>query len=318
MLPRFISLYLTVLFLIVSSSIASAQSWYSVRDSSMRLIEQGKADQAYSVVTRTQATGENLFDKEFVAGWIALRNLNRPDVAITHFSKMAMATSSVKGNEKNSAARAKAGYWLGRALKKSGRTEEANRLFKAAVAYPNTFYGQLSASEIKFKIGYDQVKHLASSYPIRKLYWYDTRVRKEFVHAIIREESRFNQNALSNKAARGMMQVLDGTAKGVGKKAGVNIDTNMMRNNADYNIVVGSRYLADQMNKYNNAMLAAAAYNAGPARPDEWIGRFGDPRGGIVDPVDWAESIPFKETREYVQKVIGSYVTYLALESQNK
>lgn len=318
MLPRYISLSLTAIFLFISASIATAQNWYTVRDSAMKLAEQGRAQQAYSVVAGAAASGENLFDKEFVAGWIALRKLNRPDVAITHFSKMAMSTVAIKGGEKNAAAKAKAGYWLGRALKQNGRTEEAKRLFKASVAYPNTFYGQLSASEIGYKIGYDQVKHLASSYPIKKLYWYDTRVRKEFVHAIIREESRFNQNALSNKAARGMMQVLDGTARGVGKNAGVNIDTNMMRNNADYNIVVGSRYLADQMSKYNNAMLAAAAYNAGPARPDEWLGRFGDPRGGSVDPVDWAESIPFRETRDYVQKVIGSYVTYLALESRGK
>jgi soluble lytic murein transglycosylase len=60
-------------------------------------------------------------------------------------------------------------------------------------------------------------------------------------------------------------------------------------------------------------MLAAAAYNAGPLKVDEWLGRFGDPRGGKVDPVDWAESIPFRETRDYVQKVMSSYITYLSL-----
>lgn len=317
MLSKSISLsLLTALMIFISSTVSFAQTWYSVRDSAMKLREQGNSQQAYSIVVRAGASGEQLFDKEFVAGWIALRNLNRPDVAIGHFSKMAMAAGSIKG-EKGSAAKAKSGYWLGRALKQNGRTDDAKRLFKAAVAYPNTFYGQLSASELGVKIGYDHVKHLASSYPIKQLYWYDTRVRKEFVHAIIREESRFNQDALSNKKARGMMQVLDGTAVGVGKNAGVRIDTNMMRNNADYNIVVGSRYLADQMTKFNNAMLAAAAYNAGPARPEEWIKRFGDPRGGAVDPIDWAESIPFRETRDYVQKVIGSYVTYLALESRN-
>lgn len=282
----------------------------------MKLREQGNSQQAYLLASKASASGEQLFDKEFVAGWIALRNLNRADVAVGHFSKMAMAAGSIKG-EKGAAAKAKAGYWLGRALKQNGRIDDSKRLFRAAVAYPNTFYGQLAGSELGIKIGYDHVKHLGASYPIKKLYWYDTRVRKEFVHAIIREESRFNQNSLSNKKARGMMQVLDGTAVGVGKNAGVQIDTNMMRNNADYNIVVGSRYLADQMTKYNNAMLAAAAYNAGPARPDEWIQRFGDPRGGSVDPIDWAESIPFRETRDYVQKVIGSYVTYLALESRN-
>lgn len=315
MLMRSVSLFLTALFLFITTSTSSAQSWNSSRETAMRLKEAGNAQQAYSVAARASASGADVFDKEFVAGWIALGDLRRADLAVNHFSKMAVASNSIIGAEKKAAAKSKAGYWLGRALKQAGRWDEAKRLFKAAVAYPNTFYGQLSASEIGYKIGYDQVKHLASSFPIKQLYWYDTRIRKEFVHAIIREESRFKQNAVSNKAAKGMMQVMDGTAIGVGKNAGVRIDTNMMRNNADYNIVVGSRYLADQMATFNNAMLAAAAYNAGPARPEEWMKRFGDPRGGKVDPVDWAESIPFRETRDYVQKVIGSYVTYLALES---
>lgn len=316
MLQRLPSLLLLIAFMLVSATLANAQNWNSARETAMRLKEHGNAPQAYAVASKAHAPGHHLFDKEFVAGWIALRDLKRADLAINHFSKMAMATHSVKGAEQKAAARAKAGYWLGMALKQNGRTQEANQLFKAAVAYPNTFYGQLSASEIGHKIEHKHVKHLAHQYPIKDLYWYDTRIRKEFVHAVIREESRFKQNAVSNKSAKGMMQVLDGTAIGVGKNAGVRIDTNMMRNNADYNIVVGSRYLADQMAKYNNAMLAAAAYNAGPARPDEWIKRFGDPRGGKVDPVDWVESIPFRETREYVQKVIGSYVTYLALEGK--
>jgi Soluble lytic murein transglycosylase and related regulatory proteins (some contain LysM/invasin domains) len=235
-------------------------------------------------------------------------------VALSHFKAMAGATSHLRKAEA-AAGKAKAGYWLGRTLKELGRDADARAMFSAAMAYSTTFYGQLSASEMKVPVTRDRVKHVAEHYPVKDIYWHDNRIPKEFVLAVIREESRFKQHANSNKNARGMMQVLDGTAKGVGKAAGVNIDIGLMRTNADYNIAVGSRYLADQVERYTgNPMLAAAAYNAGPLRADEWIARFGDPRGSRVDPVDWVESIPFGETRNYVQKVMSSYVTYLALK----
>lgn len=292
---------------------AEASSWNSTRDRAMALRERGGYQQAYQLVNNHTASGANLFDKEFVAGWIALRNLKRADIALAHFRNMAMASKHLRG-ERSSGGKAKAGYWMGRALTSLNRKKDAEIMYRAAFAYPNTFYGQLAASELNISVKHSHVKHLASEYPIKSIYWHDPRIRKEYVLATIREESRFRQNAESNRAAKGMMQVLDGTALYVGKKANVSIDTRLMKNNADYNIAVGSRYLADQMAEFNgNTMLASSAYNAGPARPVEWLSRFGDPRGGGVDAVDWAESIPFRETREYVQKVIASYVTYVAL-----
>jgi soluble lytic murein transglycosylase len=54
------------------------------------------------------------------------------------------------------------------------------------------------------------------------------------------------------------------------------------------------------------------AYNAGPRRAREWVAEYGDPRGGQVDPIDWVESIPFQETRQYVQKVLQNVHVYRA------
>jgi soluble lytic murein transglycosylase-like protein len=300
--------------LVVSATPSNAAGWEYQRELAMRLKEAGRGVDAYRAAAAvTSGSAGDMFDREFVCGWIALRNLNRPDIALAHFKGMASFISGMKKDAQGTA-KAKTGYWLGRALKDLGRTDQAQVLFRSSMAFSTTFYGQLSASELKTAIDKSKLPTSAQqNYPLKSIYWHDNRARKELVLAVIREESHFNQKANSNKAARGMMQVLDDTAKRVGKQAGVNVNVKMMRNNADYNIAVGSRYLGDLLTQYSgNPMLSVAAYNAGPLRVDEWLGRFGDPRGG-VDAIDWVENIPFRETREYVQKVMGSYITYLAL-----
>lgn len=296
----------------VASLAFADDSWVMTRERSMRLKEARRAAEAYQTAVSYQGVGENMVDREFVAGWIALRSLNRPDVALTHFKGMTRYIPGMKPELQN-IAKAKAGYWLGQTLEAMNRNGDAQALYRAAAAYTTTLYGQLSSFEAKVKITKDRVKN-PSKYPVKDLYWHDSRAKKELVLAVIREESNFRQNAESNKKARGMMQVMDGTATAVGRSAGVAVDISAMRYNADYNIAIGSRYLADLLKTYNgDAMLAVAAYNAGPKNVDSWMARFGDPRSGSIDPVDWAESIPFKETRDYAQKVMGSYITYLAL-----
>jgi soluble lytic murein transglycosylase-like protein len=299
----------------LAASPAAAAGWENVRETSMRLKEAGRGAQAYSTAASfVGPRASDMFDREFVCGWIALRNLNRADIALNHFLSMTKYISGIDA-DKQGFARAKAGYWLGRALKAQNRTKDAAALYSSSMAFSTTFYGQLSASELNQQIDKSKLpRTVTSNFPIKDLYWHDQRARKELVLAVIREESRFKQNSTSPKKARGMMQVMDATALAVGKKEGVSVDVGMMRNNADYNIIVGTRYLGGLLDQYGgNPMLAVAAYNAGPLRVDEWLRRFGDPRGGRVDPVDFAENIPFRETREYVQKVMGSYITYLAL-----
>jgi len=313
---RILSMVVASGLALLSSLPAHAASWRQVRDAAMTQREGRNYVAAYSTASSFRAaTVADVYDSQFVSGWIALRYLNRPDVALQHFTRMASVTPQMKAATRN-ADKAQAGYWLGRALSAAGRKQEATAIFKAAAGYANTFYGQLSAAELGIGLPSNLMSNFAGHYPEKDFYWHDNRARKELVLAVIREESRFRQTATSPVGAKGLMQVMPGTAKGVGRKAGVNVDLGMMNSNPDYNVAVGSHYLAEQITKYRgNAMLAAAAYNAGPQSVDNWLARFGDPRGGQVDPVDWVESIPFRETRDYVKKVIGSYITYMALAS---
>lgn len=278
----------------------------------MRLKEAGRVVEAYQTAISYQTSNSNMVDREFVAGWIALRNLNRPDVALAHFKSMTTYIPMLKEWERNTA-RSKAGYWLGRTLETQGRSTDAKIVYKAAMAYSTTYYGQLSASAANVSLEKGHVNQAEGSFPLKDLYWHDQRARKELVLAVIREESRFKQTATSGKGARGMMQVMDDTARLIGKQEGIKIDINQMKHNENYNIAVGSRVLGDLMDNYKNTALALTAYNAGPLRTEDWLRRFGDPRGGKTDPVDWVENVPFKETREYVQKVMGSYITYLTM-----
>lgn len=130
------------------------------------------------------------------------------------------------------------------------------------------------------------------------------------IHAIIRQESRFNARVTSPKGAKGLMQILDGTAKLVAKASG-----NKAGNLYDpkTNIALGEGYLRQLLQRYNGSLiLTLAGYNAGPARADKWAQKFGSPgdKGGF-DAVEWIAMIPFKETRHYVERVLENYWRYV-------
>lgn len=140
------------------------------------------------------------------------------------------------------------------------------------------------------------------------------------VNALIRQESRFDQYAVSPAGARGLMQIMPATARGVASKSGIRHQTNWLTSRPSHNISLGSRYITQMLDRFDgNYAMAAAAYNAGPGRVDRWLKKFGDPRRGKIDLVDWIELIPIYETRNYVQRVLeGVYVYRHHLKGQQK
>lgn len=138
-------------------------------------------------------------------------------------------------------------------------------------------------------------------------------VDKAAVYAIARQESRFQIDAVSSVGARGLMQLMPGTAKDTAKKVGLPYSEARLTTDAEYNALLGSTYLSNQLTRFDGSLvLAAAAYNAGGGNAAKWVTAYGDPRADNVDPVIWVELIPFQETRKYVQRVVGNYMVYRA------
>ncbi len=135
---------------------------------------------------------------------------------------------------------------------------------------------------------------------------------KALAYAIARQESAFDPAAISGANARGLLQLLPGTAKGVASRYGLAYSQEKLTQDAGYNATLGAHYLGEQIDSFNGSyVLTFIAYNAGPRKVPEWIARYGDPRGLPIDEVvDWIERIPFPETRGYVQRVMENYQVY--------
>lgn len=132
-----------------------------------------------------------------------------------------------------------------------------------------------------------------------------------FIHAIARQESQFDRNAVSHAGARGLMQLMPGTARETSGKIALAYRPEALNSDITYNIQLGSTYFQRMLRYYNGSYpLAVAAYNAGPGNVNKWLARNGDPRTGSVDILDWIEQIPIFETRNYVQRVLENAVMY--------
>ena len=187
---------------------------------------------------------------------------------------------------------------VGKLAQAAGRADFGVRVGKAAV----------HKGTILPKLGYPMVdlpalpKSAIKPYPEQAL-----------VYALIRQESSYYTAAHSIAGARGLMQIMPGTAKVVSKSVGLAYSRDKLSTDPVYNLKLGQSYLSSVLDQYDGSyILALAAYNAGPRRAKAWIKAHGDPRDPSVDAVDWVEQIPFTETRNYVQRVMESLQVYRA------
>ena len=129
------------------------------------------------------------------------------------------------------------------------------------------------------------------------------------VASLIRQESEFNAQALSHANAVGLMQLLPKTGKTVAKQVKLKGYSAPQLYTPAVNLQLGTRYFKDMVDKYNGQFeYALAAYNAGSDRVGDWLGQ-----GHYRDPQEFVESIPFTETREYVQAILRNANVYRQL-----
>ena len=358
--------------------------WYEQSYQIRQAIEDGLFDDAYAIASRHGQIENGPFsDAEWLAGWLALRFLNDPVVAESHFTAM-------YDRVRYPISRARAAYWIGRAARAAAAEDRATIWFRLAARHPTTFYGQLASQTLSLT-NHLQVDEPSSVTPeLRDRFEarpvvqaarilgeagdFDTlqtfaihlsrgartpsehllvsqmgltygaphisvkaakRASRSGVHLVaynypisfgeaevshvpnppelalllglVRQESEMNPLAVSRAGAYGLMQLKPSTAKWLSRALGVAYSKSRLTRDPGYNITLGSAYLSRLLVDYGGAYaLALAAYNAGPSRVEKWLRTYGDPRGGVIDPIDWIELVPFSETRNYIQRVLES------------
>ncbi|MFC4291880.1 lytic transglycosylase domain-containing protein [Sphingorhabdus arenilitoris] len=131
------------------------------------------------------------------------------------------------------------------------------------------------------------------------------------IHAITRQESQFDREAISHAGARGLMQLMPGTARETSGRISMSYSRAALTTDTDYNIRLGSTYIKSMLRYYGGSYpLAVAAYNAGPGNVNKWLRANGDPRTGQIGILEWIERIPIYETKNYVQRVLENAVMY--------
>ncbi|RIA55326.1 lytic transglycosylase domain-containing protein [Dichotomicrobium thermohalophilum] len=370
--------------------------WQERRVQTRTALNAGKPEIAYEIASRHGgATGDDLHEAEFLAGWIALRFLNKPEAAREHFA------ASRTGADLP-ADFARSDYWAGRAALQLGDFEMAEQFFARAAQHFHVYYGQLAglalgekAEPIRFRkparptredmerfaardvvralpiaqqadfdsflslFIYEMARDLESpgemtlaaelarriappnvlvrfgkvalnrGFPV-EAYAYPTDipefemlsgarpVERALMLALARQESEFNPEARSYAGARGLLQLMPGTARMMARINNVRYRLSSL-NDPVYNAKLGSAYMRRLLNRFDDSyIMMLAGYNAGPGRVNQWIELFGDPRRPGVDPVDWVERIPFTQTRVYVHKIMESLQVYRAVLAQGE
>lgn len=358
--------------------------WRAGNLTSARAVLAGHGLDFARMATRPVAERSALLDAEWLAGWLALRRLNQPAQALTHFrNARAVAQTPIS--------QARGDYWAGRAADSAGQREQARQYFAAAARHPDYFYGQLAAERLgqplslanrplpvldavtagnfraegrvravfaladidrgrqttflkqladtaetpqraalvaglagplnrpdagvhagKAARGTAELALISAAFPVLPLPE-NLSARFTIIHAITRQESQFDRTARSSANALGLMQLVPATAAEQAQKMGLPANpASRLTQDPVWNVTLGSGFIERLRASYGgSAPLAVAAYNAGPGNVRRFVAQNGDPRNG--DMLDWIESIPFSETRNYVQRVLENAVVYETL-----
>jgi soluble lytic murein transglycosylase len=360
--------------------------WASQRRSMAREeMRTGSAERAYVLASRHQLTeGGHFADLEWLSGYIALRYLKDPELALYHFDRLLAAV-------RTPISLGRAAYWRGRAFELLGRSAEARAAYSEGGQHQTTFYGLLAAEKAGLPFddslaGREQgprwqdtalarsdlreavmlfraaglsfeaerfLRHLAETateselmslgrmveeagdphlevmlgkeaaargivlprhyYALHPLTGMTLPIASEMALAIARRESEFDPSVTSHVGARGLMQLMPRTAAAMARAIGDTNNVSGRLGDWPFNARLGTAYLAQLATDFRaNVMLMSVGYNAGPTRAIDWAAINGDPSLGGIDPVDWVELIPFRETRNYVQRVSESLPIYRA------
>ncbi|WP_272858622.1 lytic transglycosylase domain-containing protein [Paracoccus stylophorae] len=213
-----------------------------------------------------------------------------------------------------------AGLWL----LATGRTDEAQRFFLhlAETAQPADI-ARMARLMIEAGAPWHGLRlskraadqgaiYPAAHFPLTGLENAELGLPPELVLSIARQESEFNHTVSSHVGARGLMQLMPGTARQMAQALGEPYQLARLTRDPAYNARLGAAYLAGLRDRFGTSTaLTASGYNAGPGRPARWLRDFGDLRRE-TDPVDWVELIPFDETRNYVMRVTEAMPVYRA------
>ncbi len=254
-------------------------------------------------------------------GQLSSQKLGRDD-------KIVSASAAANGAVKNSAL-ASSARWL----KQRGYKMESLMFLNAMMDQAGTTADYAAIADLANSIGLPNAAIRAAqecekkngmmmvgyAFPKIESYMKQDQVEWALVHALVRQESRYDQEAVSSAGARGLMQLMPATAKEVARKAGISHNTSWLTSKPAHNVDLGTRYLKSLLDRYNgNYPMALAAYNAGPSIVTQWVQEFGDPRDPKINAVNWIESIPIYETRNYVQRVLEGVYVYRQTLSRNK
>jgi soluble lytic murein transglycosylase len=295
-----------LLYASVSSPISAARGAYWAGRAAEALKEEAKAQQWYGLAARHGSTYYGQLAAQRL-GWREVPELTAapavPPEAKAEFESREMVR-------------------IVRALEQAGAREYARPFFLRLVGEDAKPEDYPLAAALGIELGRNDLALSAAKLGRGKVdmpeYLFPTRplpaglgAEDALLLSVMRQESAFDSAAVSSAGARGLMQLMPATAKSVARQNGMAYQPDRLTQDPDYNVRLGSAYLASLLRDYGGSyVLSLAAYNAGPNRVRQWIDLHGDPRDRKVDTIDWVERIQFSETRNYVQRIMETLAIY--------